>query len=136
MHLVDSVVCTQPSAYISAVLLSLSTMLQLELPHVNVLTKVDLLPTYPPLGRFRACACLASLTRVVLGAEFSLEYYLEVQDLSYLEEAINEDPLLSARYRALTHTLCEVVEDFNLVAFQPLSIQVPTRALTHTHAGV
>lgn len=36
--------------YISALLLSLSTMLHLELPHVNVLSKVDLVPQYGELG--------------------------------------------------------------------------------------
>lgn len=50
VHLIDSVVCTQPSNYISALLLALSTMLQLELPHVNVLSKIDLLNTYGTLG--------------------------------------------------------------------------------------
>ena len=50
MHLVDSIVCVEPSNYISALLLSLSTMLQLELPHINVLTKIDLIGQYGPLG--------------------------------------------------------------------------------------
>jgi hypothetical protein len=39
-----------PPRYISALLLSLNTMLHLELPHVNVLSKVDLLPAYGDLG--------------------------------------------------------------------------------------
>jgi hypothetical protein len=41
--------------YISALLLSLNTMLHLELPHVNVLSKVDLLPAYGDLGEGRGC---------------------------------------------------------------------------------
>lgn len=36
--------------YLSALLLSLSTMLNLELPQVNVLSKVDLVPHYGQLG--------------------------------------------------------------------------------------
>ena len=36
--------------YIAALLLSLSAMLHLELPHVNVLSKVDLVPAYGRLG--------------------------------------------------------------------------------------
>ena len=44
----------------SILLLSLSTMLQLELPHVNVLTKIDLLKNYGEL-------------------KYNLEYYTEVQ---------------------------------------------------------
>ncbi len=37
--------------YISALLLSLSTMLHLELPHVNVLSKIDLIRQYGRLGK-------------------------------------------------------------------------------------
>lgn len=36
--------------YLSALLLALSTMLHLELPQVNVLSKVDLVPQYGQLG--------------------------------------------------------------------------------------
>lgn len=36
--------------YLSALLLSLSTMLHLELPQVNVLSKVDMVPQYGELG--------------------------------------------------------------------------------------
>ena len=46
VHLVDSFYCTQPAVFISAVLLAASTMLRLHLPHINVLTKIDLLPRY------------------------------------------------------------------------------------------
>ena len=34
----------------SALLLSLSTMLHLELPHINVLSKIDLIENYGNLG--------------------------------------------------------------------------------------
>lgn len=36
--------------YISALLLSLNTMLHLELPHINVLSKIDLVRQYGKLG--------------------------------------------------------------------------------------
>jgi len=104
IHLVDSFVCTQAANFVSAVLLSLTSMLQLELPHVNVLTKVDLLPTYGKL-------------------DFPIDFYLEVQDLSYLEGVINEDPILSHQYRSLTHVICDIIQDFGLVAFRALCIQ-------------
>ena len=50
LHLVDSYYCSVPSTYISTVLLSLSTMLHLELPHINVLSKIDLVEKYGKLG--------------------------------------------------------------------------------------
>jgi hypothetical protein len=40
----------QKKRYLAALLLSLGAMLHLELPHVNVLSKVDLLRSYGPLG--------------------------------------------------------------------------------------
>lgn len=50
VHLVDSHYCSDPGRFISVLLTSLSTMLQLELPHVNVLSKVDLMQHYGKLG--------------------------------------------------------------------------------------
>jgi hypothetical protein len=50
--MVDAHYCTDPAKYISVLLLSLKTMLQLELPHVNVLSKVDLIETYGKLSKY------------------------------------------------------------------------------------
>ncbi|WIA11098.1 hypothetical protein OEZ85_011243 [Tetradesmus obliquus] len=103
VHLIDAHLATDASKYISALLLSLSTMLHLELPHVNVLSKVDLVPQYGELA-------------------FSLEYYTQVQDLSYLLAAMGGGPF-SARYRKLSKGLCELVEGYGLVGFTPLAVQ-------------
>ncbi|KAJ1552219.1 GPN-loop GTPase 2, partial [Cladochytrium tenue] len=46
VHMVDAHLCTDPSKYVAALMLSLKTMIQLELPHLNVLSKIDLLPSY------------------------------------------------------------------------------------------
>jgi hypothetical protein len=46
----DSHYVTDAAKYISILLLSLRTMLQLELPHINVLSKVDLLSQLGDLG--------------------------------------------------------------------------------------
>ncbi|XP_052296771.1 GPN-loop GTPase QQT1-like isoform X4 [Citrus sinensis] len=79
VHLVDAHLCSDPGKYVGALLLSLSTMLHLELPHVNVLSKIDLIENYGKLA-------------------FNLEYYTDVQDLSYLQHALGQDPR-SAKYR-------------------------------------
>lgn len=42
VHMVDSHHCSEPAKFISTLLLSLSTMLQIGLPHVNVLSKVNI----------------------------------------------------------------------------------------------
>lgn len=43
VHLTDATHITDASRYVSLLLLSLRAMLALELPHINVLSKVDLL---------------------------------------------------------------------------------------------
>jgi len=50
VHLVDAHLCSDPGKYISALLLTLSTMLHMELPHINVLSKIDLIESYGKLG--------------------------------------------------------------------------------------
>lgn len=103
MHLVDSHLCADPGKYLSAVLLSLTTMLHLGLPHVNVLSKVDLLPTYGPLA-------------------FSLDFYAGHGDMTRLAQAINAQPNMG-RYAKLTRGLCELCEDYKLVSFAMLDVQ-------------
>lgn len=61
VHLVDAHLCSDPAKYISALLLSLSAMLHLELPHVNLLSKIDLIEQYGKL-------------------QFNLDFYTEVRD--------------------------------------------------------
>ncbi|KAG1659161.1 hypothetical protein FOA52_007542 [Chlamydomonas sp. UWO 241] len=110
VELMDAHLCTDPSKYIATLLLSLSTMLHLELPHVNVLSKVDLVRHY---GRL----------------DFNLDFYTEVQDLSYLVAAMGKGPF-SKRFRKLSEGLVDVVESFNLVKFAPLAI-TDTPSLVH-----
>ncbi len=47
VHLVDAHLAADPAKYMAALLASLSAMLHLQLPHVNVLSKV--LPSLTPL---------------------------------------------------------------------------------------
>ena len=51
VHLVDSHYCSDPGKFISIVLTSLSTMVQIELPHINILSKVDLMQQFGKLGK-------------------------------------------------------------------------------------
>lgn len=50
IHLCDAHYITDASKYVSVLLLSLRAMLHLELPHINVLSKIDLLSNYGDLG--------------------------------------------------------------------------------------
>ena len=105
VHLVDAHLCCDPGKYVSALLLSLSTMLHLELPHINVLSKIDLIENYGNLGIVLVCSCLyfskcfsCSCYSFSLLSAFNLDFYTDVQDLSYLQYHLDQDPR-SAKYR-------------------------------------
>mmetsp|Transcript_17285 Transcript_17285/g.41281 ORF Transcript_17285/g.41281 Transcript_17285/m.41281 type:complete len:295 (-) Transcript_17285:99-983(-) len=105
VHLVDAHLCTDPAKYMSALAVSLSTMLHLELPHINVLSKMDLLETYGELP-------------------LPLEFFTEGQDLRMLADHMAASGgRFGQRYKKLTQGICETIEDFGLVHFIPLAIE-------------
>lgn len=103
VHLVDSHYCADPAKFISVLCTSLSTMLHVELPHVNVLSKMDLIEQYGKLA-------------------FNLDFYTEVMDLHYLLDHLAADPFFK-KFHRLNTKLAEVVQDYGLVSFLPLSVQ-------------
>ncbi|KAJ3768385.1 hypothetical protein FB446DRAFT_751797 [Lentinula raphanica] len=113
VHLCDAHYVTDAAKYISVLLLSLRTMLQLELPHINVLSKIDLLGNYGDL-------------------DFNLDFYAEVQDLSYLENSLSTST--SPRYQALNLAIISLIEDYNLVGFETLAVEDKSSMLHLTHA--
>ncbi|KAI0259715.1 cytoplasmic protein [Gloeopeniophorella convolvens] len=112
VHLCDAHYVTDAAKYVSVLLLSLRAMLHLELPHINVLSKIDLLTQYGDL-------------------DFSLDYYTEVQDLSYLENALSS---ASPRYAKLNMAICELIEDYSLVGFETLAVEDKHSMLNLTRA--
>ncbi|KAI1244236.1 hypothetical protein MGN70_014106 [Eutypa lata] len=106
VHLSDSFCLTQPSLYISNLLLTLRAMLQMDLPHINVLTKIDKVATYDSLP-------------------FNLDFYTEVQDLGYLQPYLEEEsPVLrSEKFGRLNQAIADLVENFSLVRFEVLAVE-------------
>jgi hypothetical protein len=149
VQLMDALYCTDATKFISATLLGTTTMIRLELPTVNVLSKVDLLSSYGTLP-------------------FQLDYYTECYDLQRLipflhstnvpsndddDDALMSpiDPIVNDNdeedeyeiaddqeyqkivqqrrtskfaksYERLHRALAEVVEDFSLLSWIPLDI--------------
>jgi hypothetical protein len=68
VHLVDAHHITDASKYVALLLLSLRTMLQLELPHINVLSKIDLLGN---AGELRTSPASPLETPASLSANFA-----------------------------------------------------------------
>lgn len=106
LHLSDSYCLTMPSLYISNLILSLRAMLQMDLPHLNVLTKIDKISSYGPLP-------------------FNLDFYTEVQDLSYLLPHLQEEsPVMAgSKFEGLNTAIVELVESFGLVGFETLAVE-------------
>lgn len=106
VSLVDLVYLTSASQYISIVLLSLRAMVQLNLPHVNVISKIDVLHTYGPL-----------LQR--------LDFYTQCQDLALLQTQVKQESnsVLGERYVDLTQAIADLVENFGLVSYEVLAME-------------
>ncbi|KAM9783315.1 GPN-loop GTPase 2 [Neosynchiropus ocellatus] len=103
VHLVDSHYCADPAKFISVLCTSLSTMLHVELPHVNILSKMDLIEQYGKLA-------------------FNLDFYTEVMDLTYLLDHLAADPFFK-KFHHLNAKLAEVIQDYSLVSFVSLNVQ-------------
>lgn len=78
----------------------------MDLTQINVLTKIDNLSKYPSLP-------------------FNLDFYTEVQDLSYLLPQLEaESPMFAKRkFSALNQAIVDLVEEFGLVGFETLAVE-------------
>lgn len=97
----------------------------MDLPHLNILTKIDNLVNYPPLT-------------------FNLDFYTEVHDLEYLLPALDSErlgqPQLTAeeldameddneeepsknKFSALNRAIVDLVQDFALVGYETLAVE-------------
>ena len=81
-------------------------MLQMDLPHLNVLTKIDKISTYGPLP-------------------FNLDFYTEVQDLSYLLPHLEDEaPMMrGSKFEGLNTAIVDLVESFGLVGYETLAVE-------------
>ncbi|KAF7193722.1 GPN-loop GTPase 2 [Pseudocercospora fuligena] len=111
IQLLDSVVLTRPSLYLSSLILCLRGMLHLPYPTVNVLTKIDNLKS-------------------VGGADlpFNLDFYTEVQDLHHLLPVLSREQAASTggasgKWDALNEALVGLIEDHGLIGFETLAVE-------------
>lgn len=110
IQLLDSVVLTRPSLYLSSLLLCLRGMLHLPFPAINVLTKMDNLKS-------------------VGGADlpFNLDFYTEVQDLHYLLPHLSAEqesnPGNKEKWEKLNEAIIDLIGDFGLVGFETLAVE-------------
>ncbi|XP_008555739.1 GPN-loop GTPase 3 [Microplitis demolitor] len=99
IFLIDSQFMVDPQKFISGTMAALSVMVNLEIPHLNILSKMDLLSKK---------------------AKKQLDRYLE-PDPYYLLADMEDDPW-NEKYRNLTEALGQLIESYSLVRFLPLDI--------------
>jgi len=109
VNLVDSHHCSDAGKFVSVCLTSLTSMLQIALPHVNLLSKVDLVEKYGKL-------------------QFNLDYYTDVLDLEYLMDTFPDDNF-TKKYKLLNEALTGLISDYSLVNFIPVTVKSKERLL-------
>lgn len=101
VFLVDAQFMVDGPKFLSGTMAALSVMVNLEIPHVNVLSKMDLLTK---------------------SARNRLDSYLDPDPHALLQD--NETTSTwNSKYRKLTEALGQLIEDFSLVRFHPLNIR-------------
>ncbi|XP_008181382.1 GPN-loop GTPase 2 [Acyrthosiphon pisum] len=104
VQLIDCHYCSDPGKYISALLMCTSTMYQMELPHVNILSKIDI--------------AVKHKSKLL----FNLDFYTDVLSLDQLLDALQNDPHTS-RYHRLNKAIVSLIEGQNIVSFVPLNVK-------------
>lgn len=104
LHLTDSYALTMPTLYISTLILSLRSMMQMDLPHLNVLTKIDNLAAQPPLP-------------------LPLSFYTEARSLEHLLPYLEREQGGSKKFTKLNEAIVELVEEYGLVGFETLAVE-------------
>ncbi|TPX60124.1 hypothetical protein PhCBS80983_g01977 [Powellomyces hirtus] len=98
VYLLDSTFIDSPPKFFSGVLSAMSAMVQLEIPHINVLSKCDLLS--PAKAK-------------------NIEKYLNPE-----RDLLVDDLSSSTRpkFHALNEALVQLIEEYNMVSFLPLNV--------------
>lgn len=97
VYLLDSQFMTDVTKYISGCMASLSAMIQLELPHVNILSKMDLVTN-----------------------KKDIENYLNPEATTLLSE-LNQN--MAPKFAKLNKALAGLVDEFSMVNFVPLDLR-------------
>ncbi|KAI9325040.1 GPN-loop GTPase [Zopfochytrium polystomum] len=99
VYLLDSQFIEDRAKFFAGVMSAMSAMIQLEVPHINVLTKMDL------LGKRQDSA--------------EMERFFD-PDPTLLEEEANKTT--QTKLHALNRAIVQLIDEFNMVSFIPLNI--------------
>jgi hypothetical protein len=98
VYLIDALFVLEPSKFISGCMLSLSCMLQLGLPHINVVTKCD------------------------LADKSDVQAVLESESTQWITQKYSHD-VSSSKFNRLTNAIGTIIDDYMMIGFVMLDIQ-------------
>lgn len=105
VSLMDSIILTSAAHYISMTLLSLQSMLQLGLPQVNVISKIDKVKEYGTLS-------------------MPLDYFAAADDIQMLVPLLSKEfpGSLEGNFVRLSSQIAQVIDDYGLLKYEVLAI--------------
>lgn len=122
VFVIDATFVTDPAKFISGSLLALSAMISMQLPHVNVLSKCDLVEE-ASMDRVLEMESALQLWDVLgdhsNGSISSLQPFQHLEPNSASEETQNNR---ERRWNRLTEAICSLLDDYSMVGFNPLNI--------------
>ncbi|CAL1269402.1 unnamed protein product [Larinioides sclopetarius] len=101
VFLIDSQFMIEPSKFISGIMSAMSAMVTLEIPHLNVLSKMDLLTKH---------------------TKKQLERFLD-PDIQLLLQDEQNSCKWGKKYSRLNKAICSLIENYSIVKFLPLDIK-------------
>ncbi|KAL0477111.1 gpn3 [Acrasis kona] len=106
VYCVDVQFVDDPAKFISGTMMCLSAMVQFEMPHINVLTKCDILDDQQ---------------RTKLEEEYLIP---DIDDLVYqLDKRMSRGTAITQKYSRLNQEIGNIISQYSMVAYVPLNIE-------------
>lgn len=102
VYLIDVQFMTDGAKFLSGAMSALSVMVNLEIPHVNLLSKMDLLSK---------------------SARKQLDRFLDPDAHAILGDIESSGAKFTEKYKKLTEAIGRLIEDYSLVRFIPLNLK-------------
>merc|ERR1712194_535201 len=140
VFVVDATFVTDPAKFISGSLLALSAMIAMQLPHVNVLSKCDLIEE----SSMEKVLEMESALQLwdVLGNHSDSSSMSSLQPFQQLQPNAtsstttqNNTQKREQKWNRLTEAICSLLDDYSMVGFIPLNIS-EEESIAHVLATV
>ncbi|KAI3385620.1 hypothetical protein SNEBB_008574 [Seison nebaliae] len=115
----------QPGTYISVLLATLSSMINMDLPFLCFLSKIDLSRDFSKELSKRSEEEIFEYYNNMEDEDIPLplQYYTDVLDLDYIVDHMKDD-YFSKKYKTLSKAIADVISSYSLVSYRLLSINV------------